>query len=214
MEQLCSSSGTTLECGVTSSCCLASGLLEVLLLHVPTYSVMLWYIQCHRSTGDQPRNYRTGRGKLAFTLETSDNCFAPTIPDLREAFELAHFASPFPGFRIQSLDQTCQVTLGILVYQELLSLQTCTCMYLGIYVSMDTHNTWSSQVVLLFWKCLLSWAKTWSLDGGDSCVLAIPHLSPPFVCYFWNHSGHLFECKLNPLPWWVSDTDPTAVCGD
>lgn len=142
MEQLCSSSGTTLECGVTSSCCLASGLLEVLLLHVPTYSVMLWYIQCHRSTGDQPRNYRTGRGKLAFTLETSDNCFAPTIPDLREAFELAHFASPFPGFRIQSLDQTCQVTLGILVYQELLSLQTCTCMCLHVpgYIRIHGHT--------------------------------------------------------------------------
>lgn len=46
------------------------------------------------------RSYRSGRGELTFTVETSGNCFVPTISDLRAAFKLLilHHLSLATGF--------------------------------------------------------------------------------------------------------------------
>lgn len=80
-KQFSSSPGTSLECGVTSPCYLASRILEGILVHVKTYSVVLWYTHCHLCAREAHGNSSgaTGLegGELALSLETSDNYFAP-----------------------------------------------------------------------------------------------------------------------------------------
>ena len=79
---------------MTSPCYLASRVLEGILVHVQIYSVLLRCIHsdfCAR----EAQGTRLEGGELAVSLKTSDNYFAPRISDLREAFKIAHFTSPF-----------------------------------------------------------------------------------------------------------------------